>query len=85
MGFPREAFEKVCDHLSAGMKKKVLLAQAFSQSAHLYIFDEPLNFIDLDSRMQIEQLILTYKPTLLFVEHDVTFCEHVATKKIVIS
>lgn len=85
MGFPREAFEKDCAQLSAGMKKKVLLAHAFSQSAHLYIFDEPLNFIDLDSRMQIEQLILTYKPTLLFVEHDVTFCEHVATKKIVIS
>ncbi len=85
MGFPREAFEKDYARLSAGMQKKVLLAHALSQSAHLYIFDEPLNFIDLDSRMQIEQLILTYKPTLLFVEHDVTFCEHVATKKIVIS
>ena len=48
-------------------------------SAHLYIWDEPLNFIDVFSRMQIEKLLLEYQPTMLFVEHDVKFREKVAT------
>lgn len=48
--------------------------------AHLYIWDEPLNYIDIFSRMQIEKLLLKYKPTMLFVEHDVRFREKIATK-----
>ncbi len=46
----------------------------------LKIRDEPLNFIDIISRIQIEELILEYLPTLLFVEHDSEFCKNVATK-----
>lgn len=38
--------------------------------------------MDVLSRIQIEELILTYRPTLLFVEHDVMFQEHVATEVI---
>ena len=41
-----------------------------------------MNYIDVISRMQIEELLLTYKPTILFVEHDRAFCDHVATKVI---
>lgn len=48
--------------------------------AHLYIWDEPLNYIDIFSRMQIEDLILRYQPTMLIVEHDVRFQEKIATK-----
>ena len=48
--------------------------------AHLYIWDEPLNYIDVFSRMQIERLIETYQPTMLLVEHDVRFREKLATK-----
>ena len=62
------------------MKKKVLLATSLLTPAHLYIWDEPLNYIDIFSRMQIEKLILSYKPTMLVVEHDVRFCEKIATK-----
>ncbi|MFR9256601.1 MAG: hypothetical protein ACLVJ6_14480 [Merdibacter sp.] len=40
------------------------------QQAHLYIWDEPLNFIDIESRMQIESLLRRYAPTMLIVEHD---------------
>ena len=39
-----------------------------------------LNYIDIFSRMQIEQLLLKYHPTIIFVEHDKTFCEKIATK-----
>ena len=45
-----------------------------------HIWDEPLNYIDIFSRMQIEQLLLKYHPTIIFVEHDKTFCEKIATK-----
>ncbi|WP_282940938.1 Lsa family ABC-F type ribosomal protection protein [Paenibacillus sp. RC67] len=76
----RSQFEKDISSFSAGQKKKVLIAKSLSEIAHLHIWDEPLNFIDIISRMQIEELLLEYSPTILFVEHDREFCEHVATK-----
>ena len=79
---PKSQMEKDMASLSAGQKKKVLLAQSICQPAHLHIWDEPMNYIDVISRMQIEELLLTWKPTILFVEHDRTFCENVATKVI---
>ena len=65
---------------SAGQKKKVLLAKSLCERAHLYIWDEPLNYIDVLSRIQIEDLLLEYAPTMIFVEHDEVFQEKVATK-----
>ena len=47
--------------------------------AHLYIWDEPLNYIDIFSRMQIEQLLLRCRPTMLAVDHDLRFQERVTT------
>lgn len=79
LDFPREAFEADMSCYSSGQKKKVLLAASLCQSAHLYIWDEPLNFIDLFSRIQLEELILEYQPTMLFVEHDQTFRQRIAT------
>lgn len=81
-GFERVQFEKNIENYSEGQKKKVLIAKSLCERAHLYIWDEPLNYIDVISRMQIEDLILKYKPTMIFVEHDETFSEKVATKKI---
>ncbi len=72
--------EKDMSALSAGQKKKVLLAKSICEPMHLHIWDEPMNYIDVISRMQIEALLLEYQPTILFVEHDKTFCENVATK-----
>ena len=80
--FRRAQFEKDMASFSAGQKKKVLLARSLCERAQLYIWDEPLNYIDVFSRMQIEALILQYQPTLLFVEHDRTFCEHIATRSL---
>lgn len=75
----REQFVKNMEDFSEGQKKKVLIATSLITPAHLYIWDEPLNFIDVFSRMQIEKLILEYEPTMLLVEHDVRFQEKVAT------
>jgi lincosamide and streptogramin A transport system ATP-binding/permease protein len=58
---------------SAGQKKKVLLAKSICEQHTFYIWDEPLNFIDLDSRKKIEELILKANPTMLLVEHDAVF------------
>lgn len=82
MDFSREQFERDMREYSAGQQKKVLLAASLCQSAHLYVWDEPLNYIDLFSRMQIEELLLQYGPTLLFVEHDKVFQEKIATRVI---
>ena len=84
LDFERSQFEKPMEEYSEGQKKKVLLATSLSTPAHLYIWDEPLNYIDVYSRMQIEDLVLTYHPTLLFVEHDSRFCEKIATKQILL-
>ena len=77
---PKAQMEKDMSQLSAGQKKKVLLAMSICQNVHLHIWDEPMNYIDVISRIQIEQLLLEYRPTILFVEHDRAFCENVATK-----
>ncbi|MDR1465539.1 MAG: ABC-F type ribosomal protection protein [Oscillospiraceae bacterium] len=79
LDFSRTQFEKDMADYSAGQKKKVLLARSLSQQAHLYIWDEPLNYVDILSRMQLEDLIRTYRPTMVFVEHDRAFCEGIAT------
>ncbi len=80
LDFERVQFEKNMEEYSEGQKKKVLLAASLLTPAHLYIWDEPLNFIDIFSRMQLESLILKYQPTMLLVEHDAVFGEKVATK-----
>lgn len=80
LDFSRIQFEKRLEDYSGGQKKKVLLAGSLCQKAHLYIWDEPLNFIDVFSRMQIEELILKFQPTMILVEHDKMFMERVATE-----
>jgi lincosamide and streptogramin A transport system ATP-binding/permease protein len=82
LDFERVQFVKNMEDYSEGQKKKVLLAASLLTPAHIYIWDEPLNYIDVFSRMQIEKLILEYQPTMLFVEHDVRFREKVATRVI---
>jgi len=82
LDFSREQFEKDIKDFSGGQKKKVLIAKSLCEQAHLYVWDEPTNFIDIFSRMQIENLLKECQPTLLFVDHDKTFCQQVATKTI---
>ncbi|MDZ5610806.1 Lsa family ABC-F type ribosomal protection protein, partial [Bacillus pseudomycoides] len=82
MDFDRIQFEKDIFHYSGGQKKKLLIAKSLCEKAHIYIWDEPLNFIDIYSRMQIEELIQQFNPTMVIVEHDKAFQQTVATKTI---
>lgn len=80
MDMDRNQFRKNMEEFSEGQKKKVLLASSLLTPAHLYVWDEPLNYIDVFTRIQIENLLLEYRPTLLAVEHDVRFRQRTATR-----
>lgn len=82
LDFSRTQFDKKIEEYSGGQKKKVLIARSLCEQAHLYLWDEPLNFIDVFSRMQIETLIKEYRPTLLMVEHDRSFVESIGAEMI---
>ena len=80
LDFDKAQYEKDLSDLSDGQKKKVLIAASLLTPAHLYIWDEPLNYIDVFSRRQIEKLITEYQPTMIMVEHDERFREKTATR-----
>lgn len=80
MGFDKIELDKNIEDMSEGQKKKVLIAKSITESADIYVWDEPLNYIDILTREQIEEAILKYMPTLVFVEHDDTFVQKIATK-----
>ena len=82
MDFTRDLFERPLERMSQGQKKKLLLARSLCIPAHVYVWDEPLNYIDVLSRVQLEGLLLEYQPTMLLVEHDAVFLERVCTKTI---
>ena len=82
MDFTRDLFERPLDKMSQGQKKKLLLARSLCIPAHVYIWDEPLNYIDVLSRVQLEGLLTEYEPTMLLVEHDAVFLERVCTGEI---
>ncbi|MDE6781913.1 MAG: ABC-F type ribosomal protection protein [Ruminococcus sp.] len=85
LDFSREMFEHDIENFSEGQKKKVMIAGSLCEKAHIYIWDEPLNFIDIISRIQIEKLILESSVTMIFVEHDSAFTEKIANKNIAIT
>jgi lincosamide and streptogramin A transport system ATP-binding/permease protein len=85
LDFSRNQFDKNMEEFSAGQKKKVLLARSLTEPSHVFLWDEPLNFIDVLSRIQLEELLLKYRPTMIFVEHDRVFTEKIMTKELRLS
>ena len=79
LGFSRDQFEIPIENFSMGQKKKIFIAKSICEEAHLFIWDEPLNYIDVISRLQIENMILECSPTMILVEHDRRFIDKVAT------
>ena len=80
LDFPRALFARDMAGYSAGQKKKVLLARSLCERAHLYLWDEPLNYIDVFSRMQLEALLQEAQAAMVFVEHDQAFVSRTATQ-----
>lgn len=83
LNFDRAHFDHPLEELSVGQQKKIMLAMSLCQKAHLYLWDEPLNYIDVLSRVQIEKLLQSFHPTMVLVEHDAAFLER--TKARIIS
>lgn len=65
-----------------GQRKRVELAKSLATPAELFIWDEPLNYLDIFNQEQLEEMIKTTQPTMLLVEHDEVFLEQVATEVI---
>lgn len=78
MGFTKEMLYRDVSALSLGQKKFVMIALSLCEHADLYLWDEPLNYIDVYMRQEIERLVKDNNVTMLFVEHDRTFAESVA-------
>ena len=71
---------KAFSSLSAGMKRRALLARAIAQSPDVLLLDEPTNHFDIESIVWMEQFILRHVKTLLFITHDRAFLKNLATR-----
>jgi len=82
LDFRRSTFELPIQWMSEGQKKKLLIAASLCTPAHLYLWDEPLNYVDVLSRVQIEELIVGSSATILMVEHDETFLDRIGARRL---
>lgn len=82
LGFERQLFEYPVEEMSQGQRQKVALAASLSQKANLYLWDEPLNYLDVITRQQIIEVLKNQQPTMLLIDHDQDLIDQVASRKI---
>ena len=77
--------EKTIPLLSGGEKARVALAKLSMDKENFLILDEPTNHLDIDNKEVLENALIDYEGTLLFVSHDRYFINRIATKVIELS
>lgn len=82
LGVERSVFLNKIEQMSQGQQKRVEVAKAMLTVADLFIWDEPLNYLDVFNHQQLEEAILRAQPTMILIEHDQHFLSKIATKTI---
>jgi ABC transport system ATP-binding/permease protein len=77
LGLPEEA---LMSSLSGGWRRRVGIAQVLVQEPDLLLLDEPTNHLDLETIQWLEQLLLNYPKSILFITHDRTLLRKLATR-----
>lgn len=85
LGMERKTFTTRIEDMSMGQQKKVELARSLVEPAQLYLWDEPLNYLDIENQDQLIQLIKDVRPSLLFIEHDRHFIDEVASSQVTLA
>ena len=82
--FTADNIDKKVKNLSGGEKVRLKLLELILKNANFLILDEPTNHIDIDTREILEESLLTYDGTILFISHDRYFINKIATKIVMI-
>ncbi len=85
LGFQRSDFNKQTDSFSGGWRMRIELAKLLLQNNDILLLDEPINHLDIESIIWLEQFLTSYAGAVVIVSHDKMFLDNVTNRTIEIS